>query len=96
MAELISTPKDIQCIMSRSRAHHEAAILEFRRLLPKRKLVTSDQAANKQRALCDSTAPAMLQYYQHEATGQPTRDDRSAREELLAAFEKLLNLAPPK
>jgi hypothetical protein len=42
---------------------------EFRRLPPKRKLVKSDQAANKPRALCDSNAPAMLQYYQHEATG---------------------------
>jgi hypothetical protein len=96
IAELSICSNDIHFIMSRARTNHEAAIDEFRRHMPQRKLTQFDAAVSEYRILRDSTEPSLLRYYRERATGVPLKDQRSECTELLIAINRMLSFAKPK
>jgi hypothetical protein len=97
LAEL-DAPKDIHFVMSRSTAKHDAAIDEFRRHVPRRKLKDFDAACAR---YCEQRKadPAILQVYRARRSGrvdETIQNDHAHRASLVAAIRELVDFAKPR
>lgn len=95
IAELSSGDKDVHYIMAREKLKCDAAIVEFRAQLSDEHRRSFDVVCDNFRQIRNANAPAILQFMESEAKGQPQEDGDASRKKLLDAINDVIDFAKP-
>ena len=90
LADLRAGDIDAFHLLSQSKQDHDRAILRFREYVPAEILQQYDHSVEHFKATRANTQPAMISFYEQQATGKCSG---STREEAVAAIEQLLAFA---
>ena len=87
----IDGKQDAHFVLTKYGTQHDAALLEFRRFVPKRKRSQYASACVRYRETRERLNPAILEFYRSQATGTPI--DSRAVEDLVRSIDDVLKFA---